>query len=955
MNDVDNSIRSQYGFDSDVQKVFADTMLGKKVLVGLVKSGDGYKVKQVVDNNGDDVWGQAAFSQYKTVDKFLETNPSRYQNPIKIVQGEPAIKYFSRAPYEGLPSQVPFNQKEGWYVTTDYILSGFGKPYEDSGRVVNFWICNVGENGLIEGKERDDCRYYNLGSSADLDFPGLSKSKSATLVSDAQKALSEAARNYGDKRVRINDNVYDTGITEGGEGGRCSDFMSPSDCNLMFNVCDPVICPESRCDFGGAYRVSNVVQSGIIGSLLLCLPNANEGIVVPVCLSGVHAGLEGYISILNSTEACLQESLDTGKNIGICDEVKSVYMCEFFWKQAIPLMDVAIPRLFESILGQGTRGGGEYATVNHAWENMQGSIDYFKNEYAVNSVKAFNQRSTEGIGSEVCKVFVSARYPNSKDFLDNLVEPDVPVQFTGWFSENILNDATTPPTSHYKVYYHIYAGKDIGANYVVYLKNPPQASYVNTMYSYVVDRGFIGKGDQVDRTRDFTSVAGYQELCININGQEECGFKQVSTSWALDELSNRYVEEQSKQTDISSAEECVAGSPSLWSFAQPNLQAGMQEGISPELYKRGIIRVCSKGNPGANVEADVESVSGYDRWKNVGYCDNKEIGCWVDTESIKDVLRDAPNLTDQVLDDIDLSYLGEVEFMTPKQSNDIIADAEKLEKGIRTWPDSDLNKAGIENKIENVIKRLIKVSERGYINSVKAESLFKIGKIYHKITERVYRNIKGEVKTTQEVVDETELEEYKKEFDQKDIDDWFIGTKVEDSQGDIWEKIEDDLWRSESGVGDYKLSDIPYPPLELISLGTVIVKQLNAEIEEIDRWIKKDIWLGKNFFGLGGDEFYSRVVVKNLGEENKFDIVLYNSNKDDPNKEKVDSTLINLEKGESKSVTLKTSGFLNFKSIETMGEKYSIVLYDSSDPTDLIEIVSVEKYLSEDVREHLYR
>ena len=56
----------------------------------------------------------------------------------------------------------------------------------------------------------------------------------------------------------------------------CQQFMSASDCMTLFNVCDPVICPASRCDLGGQYRVDNVIQSGIIGSLTLCLSNFRE-------------------------------------------------------------------------------------------------------------------------------------------------------------------------------------------------------------------------------------------------------------------------------------------------------------------------------------------------------------------------------------------------------------------------------------------------------------------------------------------------------------------------------------------------------------------------------------------------------------------------------------------------------------------------------------------------------
>ena len=64
------------------------------------------------------------------------------------------VKFFDRAPFKGLPSIVPFDIKEGWYVKTSYTLSGFGVPYDESGRAANYYICNVGSNGLIEFKKK---------------------------------------------------------------------------------------------------------------------------------------------------------------------------------------------------------------------------------------------------------------------------------------------------------------------------------------------------------------------------------------------------------------------------------------------------------------------------------------------------------------------------------------------------------------------------------------------------------------------------------------------------------------------------------------------------------------------------------------------------------------------------------------------------------------------------------
>jgi len=803
MSDVSKVDTSKYRFGLDVNKVFADVVGTQSVLVGLAnKKGDRYVAKQVLDSSGNDITGKVYtnattgkavtygeyYSYYKHIDEFTLANAGLYKNPMK---GEVKVKYYETAPYKGLPQLVPFDRENGWYATSDYILSGFGKPYEQSGRAVNFWICNVGENGIIEGKSRDDCRYYNLGSTADLDFPGLSKTESSIIVKKAETAIRQASEQYGKSKVVINNQVFDTGIAQNGETGRCSDFMSPKDCNIMFNVCDPVICPESRCDFGGKYRVANVIQSGIIGSLLLCLPNAQEGIAIPICLSGVNAGIEGWLSILKTTQACLKENLETGRNIGICDEMKSIYMCDFFWRQAVPLMDVGIPKLFESLAGggQGARGGGEYLTVNSAWENAKNSIDWFKNEYAVNAMKAFNARSTSEIGGEVCKSFVSARYPSNKDFFDNLIEPDSPVQYSAWFSEDILTEATIPSTSHYKVYYHIYAGKDIGSHYVVYLKNPPESSYVHTMGTYVVDRGYIERGKEVDQARDFTSISGYTQLCVNINGQEECGFKQVSTSWAVDEISNRYANEQASATDISTSKACVAGETSLYSLANPNLQAGAQEAISPELYKRGIIRVCSSDNPGKQVLPSGEldpTNSTFDRWKKVGYCDDQSIGCWLDTNSVEEVLRDAPGLLNETLDEVNLNYLSQIDVLTEAQSKQIIQNAKKVYARIGLLKAEQLTKSPIQTSLGTIEGDLDTLSEKGFVsegNSYKAQGLLWKGRIYGLIAKKiyyetvldkkVYTSIKEEeAKKTQEqkTAEEVEMEEVEKEVTQWNLD-----------------------------------------------------------------------------------------------------------------------------------------------------------------------------------------
>ncbi|MFH1358474.1 MAG: hypothetical protein ABIH37_01140 [archaeon] len=739
-----------------------EEIAGRQVIVELSSTNNGYYIPnadaKIYRVDGTELTGPAAdeVRRYMSVaglNKIKSSDRTAYQNRMKNTE-RLIVKYFERAPYKGLPAEIPFDIQNGWYVEMTYVLSGFGQPYEESGRVINFYICNVGLNGLIEFKQSADdiCRYYNVYSGADVNFPGMSASDSKSLVSKAQQAIAEASKQYGKERVKIQGQTFKSGVSFGGEEGRCTDFMSATDCSLLFNVCDPVICPASRCDFGGRYRVDDVIQSGIVGSLVLCLPNFKEGVLVPICLSGIHAGIEGYVSILNSTAQCLNESIETGREIGVCDEIKSLYLCDFFWRQAVPLTDVLLPRLFESIYEQGTRGGGEYLTVQSSWDSMQNSANYFTQNYAANSVKAFSSRSVSyawenGVsdtGAEICKGFVSANFGSMENMFKALIEPDSPEQYHAWFSETPMTTATVPAQSHYKVYYHIYAGNDMGAQYLVYLKDLPTTGYIHSTGYFTVDRGYIGRGSQVDQARDFIAASGFKQLCININGRDECGFGKVSTSYALNALSESFVAEQIK-TNIKSETECVAGTPSLGSLLQPNLQAGVEDVLNPQLYNEGIIRVCSSQNPGKQVRPDGNydtTNSSYDRWQEVGYCDDQTIRCWLDTESVKNVIVDK-GLENQVLSNVNASYLNASGYWTYEQSRSVAELAEDFIRNLNI--DKDDTKATINNKIKDIVQKLVELSKLGSSNVHKARAHYLLGNLFKKIAEELWKNSEGVV------------------------------------------------------------------------------------------------------------------------------------------------------------------------------------------------------------------
>ncbi len=551
----------------------------------------------------------------------------------QISASDRTVRYFETGPDKGLPAVVPFDVANGWYVRvkSNLNLGNQIAAYDSSGLPKTWWICNVGANKGID--TTDECQQIVSGVNSGVSVLGLDDRQSQRLIEQSRKALLDAAAQKNNKLIRINgQDLYQGAPATQFDNVGCQDFMSASDCKLLFNVCDPVICPATRCDFGGQYPVSDVIQSGIIGSTLLCLPNYKEGIKIPVCLTGIHAGLDSYISVLKSHRDCLQTSLSSGKMTGICDEIYSIYACEFFWRQVAPLANILLPKLVEFAYGggQGARGGGEYLTVMGAWQNTQKSIDYFTQTYAVNSLRAFQLRSTDDIGSQFCKGFVSVKGPKS---VKSLVAPDSPPQFFATFDTIKFSDATVPATAQYKVYYHIFAGKDSGVYYSVYLKNPPESSYYYNTPFITVATGFITQGQSADETKDFTAPEGYRELCVRINDVEECGFKQVTSDMGLNYLRDQYVADELKDTTITSEQSCISGSTRIGSLLNPNLQAGGEETIGPRIYERGVVRVCGTRNPGSSTDPT--------RYVEVGYCSDKSIKCWLDKQSVSNAISDS--------------------------------------------------------------------------------------------------------------------------------------------------------------------------------------------------------------------------------------------------------------------------------------------------------------------------
>ena len=656
-----------------------------------------------------------------------------------------------------VPIPGTYGGKTGFYAVVDQATLGQTGGYSSSGDIKEFWIQNIGADEILDIADDPKTQVsYSLHGAEFLSgkilVEGLDKIESPKLVKKAVDAIKTANKNYGKSKFSLDgtDVLIDKSNAIANEK-RCQDFMSPHDCWIMFNACDPVICPSSRCDLGGRYRVNDVIQSGVVGSIFLCLPNIQEKIAVPVCLTGIHAGLDSYLSILQSYQDCLQENINSGRTVGICDEIHSIYLCEFFWKQAKPILDLGVVTLLEKSNGQGMKGGGEYLTVQDAWKQASNSVDYMKNVYAVNSYNAFVARSYSDVGTEMCKMFISSSTPQGT--IDALLQPDSPVQFSAWFDEVKFTDATVPATSQYKVYYHIWAGKDIGSNYQVYLKNPEQSAYVSVQSNVIIDTGYIPKGGYQSQTKDFTAPAGYKELCIRINGKDNCGFGKVSTSFALTYITDQYYASQ-LQNNIRTKNACVGGTASAYSLLQPNVQAGAQDmvdssgilGGTGNLNQIGITRICATINPGKGVNEA--------RWKDVGYCDDESLRCWLDTNSVKDVIKEK-SLEQNITQSGDVSSLLDKPLIDSQKAKEVFTNVRKEIKNMETQITSSNEKSVKVGELFNSIdtgvfvsslnlaqlfKQLDEIERSEAGNEIKAEAVYLKFNIYYMLgrAEAIY-------------------------------------------------------------------------------------------------------------------------------------------------------------------------------------------------------------------------
>jgi len=657
------------------------------------------------------------------------------------------ISYYETGNVRGLAATVPFDADKGWYVKVSSSAGGLiasggqARGYTSAAIPETFTICNVGSDG-IQGQD-DSCTTISINQnfrqgSGNTNVAGclLNPNELDILMRDAQEAIRQANRQYsnrGDIIIQVGSRTEinarrGSPQAEDGPIEQCQDFMSSEDCNLLFNICDPVMCPVSRCNFGGKYPVTNVIQSGIFGSLMLCLPNFKGfggEVYVPICLTGVHAGIDGYISVLKAQRDCLVENAKNGRYTGMCDYVAAVYKCNLLWNNIAPFTTSLLPSLFSAVTGRQKAGGGEYLTFQKALNNMESSLDYFKNTYGSTSFTAFKLGNVEQIGTEVCNAFVGTSFPTTAKGLDKMLQPESPYQLYAEFQEIPHTDATIPPTSHYKVFAHIYAGKDQGVSYSVYLKNPPSSSYYVGIPRLSVPQGtgFISPGGQRQISQDFTAPAGYKELCVSINGKEYCNFGPVTTDWGINMLTDTFVNKQVNLAQITTEKECMQGSSGLVGFTSINPQATVTHVVDPRIDLRGVVRICSSVNPG-------EGTSQVNNWEAVGRCGDTAITCWLDKSSVSQA-------TGQILDVAETITVAEKKLDIINEGG-TMNEQDSIERVIQIKNNiSALTSSS--NNFERILKIIDELEKKGYSQRYQVEGVYWRFKLY----ERIVRLKKG--------------------------------------------------------------------------------------------------------------------------------------------------------------------------------------------------------------------
>ncbi len=528
-------------------------------------------------------------------------------------------------------------------------------------------------------------------------------------------------------------------------GPQCTDFMTPTDCGILFNACDPVICPASRCNLAGRWTVKNVVETGIVGSTVLCLPNFGpppDKVLVPICITGILAGLKNIQSILKGFNECLKSAKVDGKSLGICDRIRNVGICEILWREAIAIFNIKgglLGFITDKIAGK-AEGGAEYSNFKQSLDNSVGAVSYFTQSYAKNIFAAYSGKGFGEIGTEICKSAIYGNVPGIGDFFEQALKPESPPQFFAFFDEAPYQDVLEKQESIYTVFYHIYAGENEDIIYSVYIQNVDETGKPITSFGrvYLVPNRRLDAGQFADENLEKVFFSGYNQICVetstSLKGKNTvCGFGKVTTDFGINWLNDAYTAQEASKK-INTKEQCVSetGRVTNIEYAGGTQFTGSSLTVIPEaavgavstgLTQTGIVRTCSAYDPDVG--------TGKDEWKPVGSCGTDELGrnlgqCWLYAPALSGLIKDTTReaTVNQNLKNTAEELNKEIPGMVNCKYSDLI---------------SAIQSATYSNKIEEIKNKL---TGCGLSNEENANIWFEIGKFYERVAVGI---IKGQI------------------------------------------------------------------------------------------------------------------------------------------------------------------------------------------------------------------
>ena len=534
-------------------------------------------------------------------------------------------------------------------------------------------------------------------------------------------------------------------------GQSCIDFMTPSDCALLFNACDPVLCPSSRCNLGGNWNVKDVTQTGIVGSLALCAPNFGDptqgGVAVPICITGLLGGLQNIKSILQGYGECLNVQKVKGESVGVCDRVRNVYICDVLWREGIAIMNVKggiLGILSDKLFDTGT-GGGEYANFKNSVDNSINGLKFFTQDYAKNVFATYSGGSLDEIGTEICKTAVFGKMPGP-GFFDQITRPVSPPQYTAFFDSIPYSDVGRQE-SQYSVFHHIYAGANEDIRFSIYLRAVNERGESYLPIQYIITPGnrrlqniLLPKGGFSEQNNEFIGLSGYNQLCIEIDSRTkpksvECGFGKVTTDFGINYLNEAFTANQALKK-ITTAEQCV---PEAGRLTPLNYQNGISisdvvssspgavvGSASTGILQTGIVRKCSGFNPGVGTNEQA--------WVAVGVCGNDERGrdlgtCWLYQPGVSKLLRstESRSLVEQGLKEVQQKVAEDgargLNVLSNEQINERFNNIQILK--------NDPNELNLRNAI-NLYKEII---TNALDEKIRAKAQFELADTYEKLAD----------------------------------------------------------------------------------------------------------------------------------------------------------------------------------------------------------------------------